>query len=113
MIAALVEIIIEILLEALFEGILGSAFEIGLSQLEKAPRSARLGPVFRGLIYVAVGVLAGIISYFVLPAHLFTNTFLRIAGMITSPISMGLVVCAVSWFISRKDRNEPFWSTEK
>jgi hypothetical protein len=113
MLAAIFELIFSLLLEFVFEAVFEGLAEVGLDSFAKARRSKTVGPAVRGLTYVVVGGLLGLASYFIFPGHVFQNIFLRVGGMVLSAISMGLVLCLVSWFISRKDRNEPFWSTEK
>ena len=113
MLAAIFELIFQLILELVLEAIIEILSEIGLNFVEKARESKTIGPVLRCFSYIVVGVLFGILSYFVLPVHVMPNTLLRVIGMILSPVSMGLLLCLVSWIVSRKDRNEAFWSTEK
>ena len=113
MLAAILEMIFQVVLEFVFEAIVEILSELGLNVFEKTSKSKTLSPVLRGVTYLVVGTLLGVLSYFVIPVHVLQNTFLRIVGMILSPISMGLMLCLVSWIVSRKDRNEAFWSTEK
>jgi len=113
MLAAIFEVIFQFVLELVFEAIVEILSELGLNFFEKARKSKTIGPVLRGFSYIVVGVVFGILSYFVLPVHIMPNTVLRVVGMILSPGSMGLLLCLVSWIASRKDRNEAFWSIEK
>ena len=113
MLAAIFEVIFQIVLEFVFELVAEIVSEIGLNFLEKARQSKTIGPIFRAVTYIVVGVLLGLLSYFVIPVHILENSAVRIFGMILSPISMGLMLCLVSWFVSRKDRGEQFWSAEK
>ena len=113
MLASILEFLFQIVLELILDVIVQILAEVGLNFLEKVIKSRTVSTILRGITYLVVGILFGILSYFVIPAHVLQNSVLRVAGIILSPIAMGLMLCAVSWFISRKDRNEPFWSTEK
>ena len=113
MLAAIFELIFYFVIEIVFEAIGEMLAEGGLNVFGKARESRTVGPIFRTLTYVVVGSLLGILSYFVLPVHIVQSSFLRAAGSVISIVSMGFMLCLISWVISRKDRHEPFWSTEK
>ncbi len=113
MLAAIFEAIFQVILEIVFEIIGEILSEVGLNIFERGREFRSVSSVFRAFTYLVVGTLLGILSYFVQPFHLVENMSLRIIGMILSPISMGLMLCFVSWFIYRRDRNEAFWSKEK
>lgn len=109
----LVEALLSLLFELIFEGLGEILAELGFDLFEKAKSSRTLGPVLRTAFYVVFGILLGICSYFVLPVHVVENQALRILGMFVSIAGAGAMLCGVSWFVSRKDRNEGLWSTSK
>lgn len=106
----IVEIIITFVLDMVFSGIGETATEAGLNSVEKKLESHSISKILRGFTYAVVGILLGIISYFVFPTQVLHNQILRVIGIIISIISMGLMLCFVSWLMTRR---ESFWSTEK
>ncbi|MGE3466400.1 MAG: hypothetical protein AB7J13_05655 [Pyrinomonadaceae bacterium] len=113
MLAALFEFIAELFIEVVLEGAVEILSEYGFDYFDKARGSRTFGPILRGVGYVLIGGILGVLSSFVIAARVVEYPALRVVGAIVSPLSMGLMLCLVSWFISRKDRHEPFWSTEK
>ncbi|MFN0139301.1 MAG: hypothetical protein ACKVQW_04345 [Pyrinomonadaceae bacterium] len=107
------EIVLQFILDIAFTAFGEAAAEAGLNSLEKSLKHRTIGKVLRGVTYVVVGALLGIMSYFFLPIHVFQSQSLRLALMIVSVVSMGFVLCLVSWIMTRKRLNESFWSTEK
>ena len=113
MLSALVELIFGFVIEIVFEAIGEVLSELGFNLWENSQGIPMISPILRGITYVVVGVLLAIISYFIMPVHVVDNRVLRIAMAIASIVSMGFMMCLVSWFVVRKDRYEPLWSTEK
>lgn len=113
MLSALVEVLLQFLLEIVFSSVGEILSEVGFDLFEKARESRTVGPVFRGSTYLVIGCLLGVLSYFVIPVHVLQSSLLRAGGMVLSVISLGLLLCLVSWFVTRKDLGESFWSTEK
>lgn len=113
MLGAIFEGIFQIVLELLFEVAGELLSEIGLKSFENARRSATFGPLLFGTGYVVFGGALGALSYFILPRYLIPVTWLRTAGFIVSPLFMGLMLCLVSWFVTRKDRGEGFFAIDK
>ena len=107
------EVVIQIVFEVVCWAVAEVVAEIGLNSLEKITRTKTIGPVLRGFTYASVGVLLGIISYFVLPNYVFQNSAIRVAGIILATILMGLMACLFGWATLRRKLSLPFWSTEK
>lgn len=113
MLSALFELIIEFVVEIAFETIGEVLSELGFNFWEKARASPTINPILMVVVYAIFGAILGSISYFVLPGHLNFGVEFRIVSLAISPLIMGFMLCAVSYFISRKDRNEPFFSAAK
>ena len=113
MLTALVELIFEFVIEFLFEAMGEVAAEFGVSSWEKARGNKTFNSIILVVGYAAFGAILGLTSYFVLPQHLNFSRELRIASLVISPLGTGFILCFVSYFISRKDRNEPFFSLAK
>jgi hypothetical protein len=113
MIAALAEFVVSFLLEFLLESVVESAAELGIYSLEQGRRSPSVGPIMRMALYLILGAALGFLSTYLVQVHVIRISGLRVALMLFSPISMGLMLCLTSWFIYRKDRHQPFWSTQK
>jgi VIT1/CCC1 family predicted Fe2+/Mn2+ transporter len=113
MLAAIFEAILQLVLELLFETVGEVLSELGFNFFDKARRSATWNPVLIGAGYAFFGALLGLLSHFVLPHYLSPILALRVAGFVISPLFMGLMVCWVSWFVARRDRNEKFFVIDK
>lgn len=113
MLSALVEFIFSFLLEFVFESVFEALAELGIDALEKARTSPVLGPVVLVLFYVVLGLAIGGLSSYILPVHIIDSPILRSTSSVVSSIGSGVVLCGVSWFVIRKDRNDSFWSTAK
>ncbi|MFZ1701215.1 MAG: hypothetical protein WBO10_14200 [Pyrinomonadaceae bacterium] len=96
MLGAFFEFVFEIIIEFAVGLVVEVAAGSGFHFLEVARESKTFGPIVGVVGYVIMGAVLGLLSYFLIPVHVLQNNVLRIAGMIISPILMGLSLCLVS-----------------
>jgi hypothetical protein len=113
MLTAVVEIIVAFVLELLAESIVELGAELGIHALDRGVRSKTAGPFLAAIFYGVVGITLGYFSSIVFPGRVVESPYLRIGLMAASAVSTGLMLCLISWFIYRKDRNERFWQAGK
>jgi hypothetical protein len=113
MIEALFEIIFEVVVDVIFGVVFEALSEAGIYAYEKSNANRVLNPVVGVAGYLLLGIIVGLASAEFFPGHLRIADSARLAGRIISPFALGLTLCLVSWFISRRDVGEPFFSLGK
>lgn len=101
---------LELLAEFLLQMILEALAELGLHSV-KEPFRKPPNPWFAAVGYGIFGVIAGIISLFIVPHHLVQGGILRLANLIVSPLLAGLVMSLVGRW--RVRQGQAIWRIDR
>lgn len=97
MLELLFQIIGEVVLQIVFEALA----ELGLHSLAE-PFRRPPNPWLAAFGYANCGAAAGGLSLLAFPSHLVSSPGMRIAGLIITPIAVGLLMCAMGAWRARR-----------
>jgi len=98
MLEFLFEMVGEFLLQAILEGLVELGFHSLAEPFRKPPN-----PWLAAVGYALFGAMAGGISLLLFPDHL-VRGHLRVANLVVTPIAVGLLMCVMGIWRSRRDQ---------
>jgi VIT1/CCC1 family predicted Fe2+/Mn2+ transporter len=90
----------ELLFEFLIQFVLEILVEIGAHTVKRD--RGPMHPAIAAGGYIFLGGLLGWVSYLILPQHLISHSYARIANLVITPIAVGLAVGAVGAWRSKR-----------
>jgi len=100
------EIIFELLIQFALEFIVQGVFELGVhGMISKFRKEA--GPINRWLAifgYIVMGAIAGGISIWLIPMHLFKSPVLQVVNLAITPIALGFIFEALGRWKTNHDK---------